>query len=171
MNNVQERRAGTLLLGQVKPGWPVRGVSGKLRAAAHKAPWRNNLQLPHSASTWLGVTVLLEAELLPVKDQTPTDFDLVQFLSGDTSAASEGMTDTEAPALLCSKVIQVLEFSGNCKAPEWKLLPTRKEKQHFGAICGSRNSASSTVNRRRGLRNRLCSYPIFLTLHLLGHKD
>lgn len=32
------------------------------------------------------------------------------------------------------------------------------------------NSNSSTVNRRRGLKSRLCSYPLFLMLHLLGHK-
>lgn len=32
------------------------------------------------------------------------------------------------------------------------------------------NSDSSTVNGRRGLKSRLCSYPLFLTLHLLGNK-
>lgn len=117
MSNAQDReqeRAGTLLLGQVKPAWPVLGVSGRLRAAAHSSPWSNNLHLPHLGSAWLGDTGLLEAELLLLKDQTLTDFDLVQFPSGDTSVASEGMANTKAPAPLCSKVIQVLEFRGNC---------------------------------------------------------
>lgn len=150
MNNVQGReqeRAGTLLLGQAKAGWPVMGVSGRLRSAAPRAPWRTTFTCHIWGQPDWGSQGYCRQRCSWWRTRPPTDFDLVHFPSGDTSVASEGMANTEAPAPLCSKVIQELEFRGNCKAIEWELLPTRKEEQYFEATCGSSSSVSSTVSR------------------------